>query len=93
MSVTRAAVVNHLVQTQRLLFADSEQVEAAMLKLKADREVTPELLEVLMSAQRTALRAPAQALFMVAAFLEPDRPPSKLDKLRRWIGVRFPSAP
>lgn len=85
MAVTRAAVVNHLVQTQRLLFADSEAVEAALLQLKAGGEVTPELFEVLLSAQRTALRAPAQALFMVAEFLEPDKPIKKREKIKRAL--------
>lgn len=89
MSVSRAAVVNHLVMTQRLLFADSEQVEAALVKLRTSGEVTPEMFEVLLSAQRTALRGPAQALFMVAEFLEPEQPKTIWQRIKAWIVLRL----
>lgn len=68
--VDRAAVLNYLTDSMRVLHAEDQRLRLVLEGVKSRRVVGPADFEALVDAQQTALRIPANMLLMLAALIE-----------------------
>ena len=62
--VDRAAVLNYLTDSMRVLHAEDQRLKQVMARVRSTRTIGPDEFEALCDAQSTSLRIPANALLM-----------------------------
>lgn len=73
--VDRAAVLNYLTDSMRVLHAEDQRLKQVMARVRSTRTIGPDEFEALCDAQSTSLRIPANALLMLVGLLDANPPP------------------
>jgi len=87
------ALINSLTEGMRTLHAHDQKLQAILRRVQTTRKVGPDEFEAILSAQQASLRIPANALLMLAGWLEawelrgPPPTPSVPTRARRAVRV------
>lgn len=66
----KAALVNYMTTAMQTLHAEDQRLRMVLLEVQRSRVVGAAEFEALVDAQQTALRIPANALLMLASYVE-----------------------
>jgi len=68
--VDTSALINSLTEGMSILHAHDQRLRGILQRVQTTRQVGPTEFEAMLDAQRAALRVPANALLMLAGWLE-----------------------
>lgn len=83
MTPSRQALIGYLTHAAQALHAEDQRLREALTTLKVTQQLTPELFELLLDSQRTALRTHANAILMMSGYLEEPQGATKRSIWRR----------